>query len=126
MERQTIQKTAILEVLKNDKTHPSAEQVYSKIKKKMPQISKGTVYRVLNSLEEKKIIQKLFFDVSRYDGDDSIHAHFKCTSCGNVYDIIESCRNCAVLKNKKTKVGKIKYYQVYFYGECKKCSKPNK
>lgn len=123
MERQTIQKTVILDYLKKVKTHPSADQVYYEVKKKMPSISKGTVYRILNNFRQKGEIQEIPTAVSRYDGDNSLHAHFICQRCNNIIDIFESCDNCGVLKHARTKVGDIKYYQMYFYGKCKKCSK---
>lgn len=123
MERQTIQKTEILKHLKNLRTHPSAEQVYKGIKKKMPSISKGTVYRILNNFKEKGQIQEIPASVSRYDGDNSMHAHFICRHCGGITDVFESCGNCALLKKAKSKVGNIQYYQMHLYGTCKKCAK---
>lgn len=122
-ERQTIQKSIILEHLKKIKTHPSAEQVYIAVKRKMPNISKGTVYRVLNNFKEKGQIQEIPSDVARYDGDNSLHAHFICLDCGSIADIYEYCAGCSVLKKTKKKVGEIKYYQMHFYGKCKKCEK---
>lgn len=121
--RQTIQKSAIMDYLKKVKIHPSAQKVYKEIKKKMPSISKGTVYRILNNFRENGQIQEIPTAVARYDGDNSLHAHFICLNCGGIADIYESCAGCQVLKKAKKKVGKIRYYQMHFYGVCKKCEK---
>jgi len=120
-ERLTRQKRIILDYLKSVKTHPTAEEVYLAVKKQLPKISRGTVYRILNDLSAKLKVQKISTQVSRFDGDTSFHVHFVCKRCGLVFDIFEKMEQ--FLKRKKTKVGKIENYQVYFYGICKKCSK---
>lgn len=120
IERITNQKKIILEYLKSVKIHPSAEMVYQAVKKKLPQISLGTVYRILNTLKEKGEILEIPSEVSRYDGNTLPHIHFICEKCANIFDIYDKCQ---FLKYKKTKVGKIKSYQVYFYGQCKNCQR---
>ncbi|MCX6721737.1 MAG: transcriptional repressor [Candidatus Staskawiczbacteria bacterium] len=52
-ERMTAQKSFIFGFLKSVKTHPTAETVYEEVKKKLPTISQGTVYRVLNNFKDK-------------------------------------------------------------------------
>lgn len=120
IERITNQKKIILDYLKLVKTHPSAQTIYSDVKKKLPRISLGTVYRILNNLKEKGEIIEIPSEVSRYDGNIYSHIHFICERCNNIFDIYDKCD---FLKYKKIKVGKIKNYQVYLYGECKKCKK---
>lgn len=122
MERTTSQKKIIFDYLMSVKTHPTAEQVYSNVKKKLPQISQGTVYRVLNNLKEKQ--QAIAIPVGsavHFDGDISPHAHFICEDCKSVFDVTDECTKCGILENKKIKVGKINNYKIYFYGICKKC-----
>lgn len=118
IERITCQKKIILDYLKSVKTHPSAETIYLAVKKKLPQISRGTVYRNLKKLKEKGLILEIPLGISRYDGDTLPHAHFFCESCGKIFDVFE--KNF-ILKQKKLKVGKIKNYQIYFYGTCQNC-----
>jgi len=121
-ERMTAQKSFIFGYLKSVKTHPCAEKVYKEVRKKLPAISQGTVYRVLNNFKEKGELQTIETkDNIHFDADTSDHAHFICEKCGNVFDVINECAKCGILKNKKTKVGKINKYQIKFYGICKKC-----
>lgn len=123
-ERQTSQKKFILEYLKSNFTHPSAEIVYTEVKKKLPQISRGTVYRILAKLKARGEVREIpGVPTSRYDGDPSSHAHFICEKCGEIFDFFDFCHDCSILRKKKTKVGKIKKYNVYFYGECNNCQK---
>lgn len=122
MERLTNQKKIILDYLKKVKCHPSAEKVYSSVRKKLPQISFGTVYRILDSFKRNGTILEIPCSCeSHYDGDISPHAHFICQKCKKIFDIFRLCGSCNVLKNKKITIGKINHYQIYFYGQCKKC-----
>jgi len=127
VERMTNQKKVIIDYLRSVCSHPSAEEVYLYVKGKLPQISKGTVYRILNNLGKKGEIQSIKEDVAHFDGDISSHAHFVCQKCGNVYDVFDVCHECKVLRRKLTrkkgKVGNILNYQMNFYGICKNCSK---
>lgn len=123
-ERLTNQKRVILDYLHSVKTHPTAENVFLKVRKKLPQISQGTVYRILNNLLEKGEAQIIPVNgTAHFDGDISPHAHFICQKCSKVFDVLCNCCGCNVLKNKKTKVGKIKKYKIYFYGNCRCCKK---
>jgi len=119
-ERLTNQKRVILEYLKNTKSHPSAKEVYFEVKKKLPQISLGTVYRILNQLKEKGEVKEILSEVSHFDGDLTPHSHFVCQKCKKIFDVFEEIPE---LKNKKLKVGEIKDYQIIFYGLCQKCKK---
>ncbi len=118
MERSTIQKQTILNYLKGVKTHPSADVIFSAVRKKLPTISRGTVYRVLDSLLSKKEIIEVSKDPARFDADTSPHAHFVCQECGKIYDVFD--KNISLI-NKKTKVGKVQNYQIHLYGQCRKC-----
>lgn len=122
-ERITCQKKIILDYLKKVKTHPSAETVYFRVRKKLPRISQGTVYRILNNLKNKGEAQAIsVLGITHFDGDTSSHAHFICQKCQRVFDILDICRECRIIKRQKLKVGRIKNYQIYFYGHCKKCA----
>jgi Fe2+ or Zn2+ uptake regulation protein len=121
-ERMTSQKSFIFGYLKSVKSHPTAEAVYEEVKKKLPNISQGTVYRVLNNFKDKG--QVLAIDTKdnvHFDADISDHAHFICEECGGVYDVYDECSKCGILRNRRTKVGSINSYKINFYGKCRKC-----
>lgn len=124
--RITSQNRIILDYLKSVTSHPSAEEIYLAVRKRLPRISMGTVYRNLKKLKEKGEIQEIPCEISHYDGDISSHAHFICQKCNKIFDIFDACRECSILKRKKIKVGEIKNYQIHFYGLCKKCQKKKK
>ena len=87
--RMTKQRKAILRVLKNTTSHPTADWIYEKVKKDIPNISLGTVYRNLNVLAEHGKIRVLDYgsNHSRYDGNPDHHYHFRCEKCGGVFDL---------------------------------------
>jgi Fur family peroxide stress response transcriptional regulator len=117
-QRLTNQKLAILLYLKSVKSHPPVEIIYQEVKKALPRISMATVYRNLKDLAKQGLIQEISDKTTRYDGDISSHAHFICEKCDCIIDIFG---RCSLIKPLKTKVGKIKKHQIYFYGLCKKC-----
>ena len=119
-ERITSQKHIVTEFLKKTKSHPTAEMVYKEVKKKLPRVSRATIYRILKDLKEKGEIREIPCKVCRYDGDLSEHSHFFCEKCGRIIDVPEKIKLSGF---KSKRVGKINNYQIYFYGVCKKCSR---
>jgi Fur family ferric uptake transcriptional regulator len=87
--RMTPQRAAILEVLRSDKTHPTAEDVYTAVQALIPKISLGTVYRNLQVLVDEGYAIRLQAPggSSRFDGDVSDHHHIVCRECGRMDDV---------------------------------------
>lgn len=124
-ERLTSQKRIIFEYLFSTKTHPSAKEVYLFAKKRLPQISKGTVYRILNELKEKGKVKEIHFEVAHFDADLSPHSHFICQKCKKIFDLQLQIKNFEdrIFSNIEKKVGKVKSWQIILYGFCKNCQK---
>jgi Fur family ferric uptake transcriptional regulator len=90
--RQTEQRTLILEELRlcaRDGYHPGADEVYLRVRKRLPRISLATVYRNLQLLAARGLIGRLEIagGHNRFDGVVRPHCHFRCTSCGQVEDL---------------------------------------
>lgn len=83
------QREIILRHVKDFPVHPTADQVYTALKKENPSLSLGTVYRNLNQLSEMGMLKKIrIADGSdRFDGRTDPHFHIICESCGQVFDI---------------------------------------
>jgi Fur family ferric uptake transcriptional regulator len=84
----TRQRRVILEELRKVKTHPSADEIYEIVRKRLPRISLGTVYRNLEKLSESGDIQKLEpgSSLKRFDGDPTDHCHIRCVRCDRIAD----------------------------------------
>ncbi len=84
----TPQRLVICEVILSSKEHPTADQVYEKVKKPYPAISLATVYQTLHLLSQIGLVQEMGFSncVSRFDPDTSPHINIICQKCGKVED----------------------------------------
>lgn len=87
--RMTRQRAVILETLRSVCTHPTADEVYTMVKQRMPRISLGTVYRNLDFLAANSDILKLESggNTRRFDGTTAPHSHIRCIHCGRVADV---------------------------------------
>lgn len=121
MQRNTQQKEAVRDYLMSVCTHPTADNIYTAVKKKIPNISRGTVYRILNSFAEEGVIQEIVSDVSHYDGEVKAHAHFICKKCSTVLDLMDN--KSKIVYSKNSSIAKVDSWQLNFYGYCKKCLK---
>ena len=79
----------ILEELRLCRNHPGADEVYLRVRERLPHISLGTVYRNLELMASRGMIRRL--DTSsgqkRFDPVTEQHCHFRCNSCGKIEDI---------------------------------------
>ena len=87
--RKTEQRTVILEELRKCRHHPGADEIYLRVKERLPRISLGTVYRNLELLSAQGTIQRLDSGTGqkRFDPVAEPHCHFRCTRCGKVEDL---------------------------------------
>ncbi len=115
----TRQREVIFEILKKNRNHPTALEIFDQAKKVLPDISLSTVYRTLKDMVVHGEVLEIKFEgesKARYDlnrGDD--HAHFKCRMCGKVYDVS--------LMLPLDLVGfKVERVDVYIYGLCPDCA----
>ena len=125
--RMTKQRKAILKVLKNTTSHPTADWIYEEVKKEIPNISLGTVYRNLNVLAEHGKIRVLDYgsNHSRYDGTPEQHYHFKCEKCGGVFDLdIDLGLDLNEKINRETEF-KANSHRLEFSGICPNCQQKN-
>lgn len=121
--RNTKQLQIIWDTVKDDKSHPTADQVYDRVRKKLPSISLGTVYRNLQKLVSDKKLQVLMRGRSQhFDSLVERHQHFICELCDRVYDVvIDQQREIKPVKLPHEGF-KVTSHQLAFYGTCKHCS----
>ena len=125
--RMTHQRQVILEAVKNTKGHPTADEIYEKVRKILPRVSMGTVYRNLDILSATGLIKKLEPDhpQMRFDCETSDHYHLICESCGAIEDIpAESSAN--PMEKLENALGNLTKYGIFghkleFFGLCRKC-----
>jgi len=86
--RVTPQRIAILGAIIKLDNHPTAEKIIEYIKKNHPNISVGTVYKVLDSLVENNLLKKVKTEsgIMRYDPSPSNHHHLYCAETDRIKD----------------------------------------
>lgn len=124
-QRQTRQRQVILEELAKVNSHPTADEVYNLVRKRLPKISLGTVYRNLELLANSGQIRKLDWSGSqkRFDGQTFEHYHMHCTKCRKVYDVPLKPIAALAKALKKIKGYEISSYHLEFSGLCPNCNK---
>ena len=121
--RRTKQREAILAVLGNASDHPTADQTYEEVRKQLPRISKGTVYRDLKVLEEDGVVKELSLPgtVSRFDATVRPHYHFRCDRCGRVFDLDQPVIEELDARVAKRTGYKVTHHELEFRGLCREC-----
>ena len=126
--RLTPQRMAILEILAKSADHPSAEQIYDKVRVDFPMTSLATVYKTVTLLREMGQILALGFtdDSNRYDGrQPSPHSHLICVRCKKIVDS-DLGRLDGQLDEGAQQVAQQSGYQMVghrldFFGTCPRC-----
>ncbi len=119
------QRDALLTLLKSTRSHPSADWLYTELKKEFPNISLGTVYRNLALLADNGSILKIATSSQKehFDGFTNPHYHFVCNACDSIYDV--ELDNTEFLdKSVEQELGaEVDSHSLVFYGVCSKCKK---
>ena len=133
--RMTNQRKVILEELRKFGGHPTVDELYVRVREKLPDISISTVYRNLEVLSECGLIGKLEPERTQkqFDANPKIHFHIRCTNCGRLDDIPSSIMNEVeeAIQKAQTLVNKMtgydmKGYHLEFLGLCPKCKESMK
>ena len=125
--RNTRQRAVILEILKKNPVHPTAEDIYREARRTLPNISLGTVYRNLNFLRDQGLVREVRSHgdtSSRFEAELPPHAHFHCTECQTVVDLpLPQCLH-TISWEGKTGVGNVKSIDLHVIGACANCLQP--
>jgi Fe2+ or Zn2+ uptake regulation protein len=118
----TSQRLVIVDILAGTKSHPSAADIFSEAKKKVPTISLSTVYYTLDTLKREGLIKELeFTDLdNRYEGDISDHLNLVCKGCGKIEDF-HAASPVAAEKVEKETGFKVDGVRLEYHGYCRKC-----
>jgi len=121
--RPTLQRRQVYAVLMHDLDHPTAQEVFLRVKRRVPEISLATVYNCLDALVDCGLVHRVQGDpaANRFCANMSEHAHFFCESCGVVSDL-------EILPRKITGIALLppgysaSRYEVCVRGVCASCA----
>lgn len=118
------QRLEILKYLMTHYTHPTVEEVYNALAKRMPTLSLTTVYNTLRMFAERKVAQMLTIDDHRvcYDGQTRPHVHFFCRRCGKVIDM-HGVAAPEIGEDRMVDGCLVDEVQLYYKGLCADCQK---
>lgn len=120
----TPQRSMIFKVLENNTSHPSAEEVFKKVKRVYPMVSFTTIYKTLETLRDLGEVKELIIDEDRkhYDPNINTHHHVICSNCKKIHDIFEDFSPHIKLPDSLKKDYTVSGFQISFYGTCKECA----
>jgi Fur family peroxide stress response transcriptional regulator len=123
--RFTDQRRAVYDALMNRRDHPTAVEVFMRVKGKVPSISLATVYNCLETLTGCGLVKTVNHDreSARYCPNLDEHAHLFCEGCGGVTDIpLRAKRRAHDIWELPEEVT-ISHHEISFRGLCPKCAK---
>ena len=120
--RLTQPRRLILDVVRATDTHPSAYAVYRQVRRRLPRVSLGTVYRNLRRLAaEGLLLERAGADGLRFDGNTAHHDHFTCLRCRRVFDVPAAKASRACDRVAADTGFEVLEHRVEFYGLCAAC-----
>ncbi len=124
--RLTPQRQAVLATLEAATDHPTAAEVFERVRLEVPGIGPATVYRTLALLVAQGLALELSLgdgSAARYDGNTARHDHLVCSSCGAACDV-DSALPAGLLRQMTRTTGfSITRYDVQFHGLCPNCQR---
>jgi len=124
--RFTPQRQHVYDVLIDERDHPTAEEVFIRAKREMPDISMATVYNCLDALVQSGMARQVNVDrgATRFCPNMREHCHFYCDSCAKVFDIdLPSEGPNGIPLPKGFKAAR---FEIAIHGLCAKCGSPVK
>jgi Fur family peroxide stress response transcriptional regulator len=120
----TPQRAILLRVLSQTRTHPTADEVYRKVRRHLPSVSHATVYRNLQELVRARLIATLerAGGAVQYDANPDDHHHFVCMRCGAVSDIYLKDVEYAIDRARSAKTpARVDRAELQLHGICEAC-----
>src|ERR1051325_1483220 len=120
--RFTRQRQHVYSGLLDKRDHPTAEEVFIRSKRRMPDISMATVYNCLDALVRSGLARQVTLErgAARFCPNMQEHCHFYCDGCENVFDIsLPQDARIGLPKGFKAE-----RFDIAIHGRCPECSKP--
>lgn len=123
--RMTHQREIILSELDKCNNHPTADELYERVRLLLPRISLATVYRNLEILSLEGLVKKLATSgrQKRFDSDLDKHNHIYCVQCHRVDNLIKDPVKTISLSSEQSRGYKIAGCRIEFFGICPQCKK---
>ena len=123
-QRYTEQRSAVYQYLVGTESHPTADEVFTAVRERIPDISLATVYKALETLVGCGLAQKLTYGdgSARYDGRTDPHQHARCVVCGRVMDVSGGLTANALAEIGEVPGFAVEGYRLELVGRCASCA----
>lgn len=120
--RFTPQRQQVYDVLVEKRDHPTAEEVFIRAKRRMPDISMATVYNCLDALVQSGLARQVTVDrgAARFCPNMQEHCHFYCDTCNQVFDV--DLPGEGTLPAELPKGFKAVRFEIAIHGLCPDCN----
>ncbi len=121
--RRTKQRQLVLEAVKNSEDHPTAAQVYQRVRRRYPGIAYATIYNALRWWVQRGELREFTFGdaAARYDRNSDRHDHAFCTRCGRLIDVSVTLPKKTLEQVRRRTGLRITVHHVQFLGLCSPC-----
>lgn len=122
----TAQRRIVLEALWSRPAHPTIDEIWDDARRRMPEISRTTVYRILETFAHFRVIRKVSHPgaVARYESRTGRHHHLLCIECGRMEDLDDPALDSIALPGSPSGF-QIEDYSIQFRGLCSQCAHPS-
>src|SRR5262245_26645459 len=118
---------AVLEVVRATESHPTAEEVHRLVRRHVPRVSLGTIYRNLRLLVGAGLLKELPGPYARFDANTRAHHHFVCERCRRISGVeaaLAEPHARALLARVASRTGfSITHHRIELFGRCRDCGK---
>jgi Fur family peroxide stress response transcriptional regulator len=120
--RFTPQRQHVYDVVMQKRDHPTAEEIFIRTKRTMPEISHATVYNCLDALVKCGLVRQVQLErgATRFCPNMEEHCHYFCDSCGEVFDVALPTDSTVMPRPKGFQVD---HYDIAVHGLCAECAK---
>jgi len=120
--RVTRQRLEIIKELAGAHDHPDAEDLFHRVRERVPALSQDTVYRTLATLVERGLIARIPMPrATRFDPDVTVHHHFICDRCGRLVDVKVDAAPALEMPAVLPGIGDVHSVSVKLWGVCDGC-----
>jgi len=119
----TVQRRTVFEALLDNQAHPTADEVYEIVRRRLPDVSRTTVYRILETFVQLGLVMRVCHPGSavRFDPKMHQHHHLVCTQCEKILDFEDRSLDQIPLPNTRPSGFEIQTYHIHFRGLCAEC-----
>jgi Fur family transcriptional regulator, peroxide stress response regulator len=123
-QRYTEQRAAVYRFVQGTEIHPTADEVFTQVRRAIPDIALATVYKALETLVSCGLAVKLTYGdgSARYDGRTDPHHHARCLTCDAVLDVPGRLEEPLLSRLGSVEGFAVAGYRLELVGQCAACA----